>query len=292
MNWHLSPMLAFDTETSGVDVETDRIVSAAVIAMADGRADATEWLADPGIEIPAEATAVHGISTERARQLGRPAVDVIIELVAALSAAVESGVPLVGHNIVYDLTILDRETRRLLGIRLWAALGGEPLVIDTMVLDKVACPFRRRVSETQGARQLRTLAETYGLGWDEAAAHGASYDALMAGRIAWHIGRIAHLAPHQRPEWVRRTTPNRFSRLAGHTLPELHARQITWAEVDAASYQLWLRNPAKSKDKHDPAAVIDGMWPLRLPESEREWRAEDEGDISPDSVSAADKAAS
>jgi DNA polymerase-3 subunit epsilon len=281
MSWHLGPFLAFDTETSGVDVENDRIVSAAVIAMANGSADATEWMADPGIDIPAEASAIHGISTEHARTHGRPAVDVIIEIVAALSAAVETGTPIVGHNVVFDLTLTDREVRRHLGITLRAALGADPIVIDTMVLDKVACPFRRRVSETQGARQLRTLAETYGLGWDPDAAHGASYDALMAGRIAWHIGHIAHQRPSDRPDWVRHTTPNRFSRLAGHTLDELHAAQITWAQLDAASYQRWLRDPAKSGDKHDPGAVIDGMWPVRLPLTEREWRAEDEGDISP-----------
>jgi DNA polymerase-3 subunit epsilon len=263
VSWHRSPFLTFDTETSGVNVETDRIVSAAVVAMDEGRADATEWLADPGIEIPAEATAIHGISTEHARAHGRPAAEVIADIINALHDAVTTGVPLVGHNIVYDLTLLDRETRRRLGLPLYEALGGDPFVFDTMVLDRLAIPFRRRVSETQGARQLRTVAGVYGLGWDEAAAHGAAYDALMAGRVAWHIGRIAHQAPHERPDWVRRTMPNRFSRLAGHDLAELHARQIVWADLDAQSYQLWLRNPAKAGEKYDPDAVIDGSWPLR-----------------------------
>lgn len=267
--WHLGPLLAFDTETTGVDTETDRIVSAAAIHMADGRADTTTWLADPGIEIPAGATAIHGISTEQARTDGQPAAGVIIAILAALREAVEADVPIVGHNIVYDLTILDRETRRHLGIDLYTALGGAPYVIDTMVLDKLAVPFRRRVSEDQGARQLITVAQVYGLGWNEAEAHGAAYDALMAGRVAWHIGTIAHQAPHERPGWVRRTTPHRFARLAGHTLAEPHARQVTWARLDADSYQAWLRNPAKAGEKHDAAAVIDGTWPLRpLPATE------------------------
>lgn len=269
MTWHQGPILAFDTETTGVDTETDRIVSAAAIRMHNGTADTTVWLADPGIEIPTAATEIHGISTEQARAEGQPATDVVIGIIAALSAAVEAGTPLVGHNIVYDLTILDRETRRHLGLDLHTALGGAPYVIDTMVLDRVAVPYRRRVSEEQGARQLITVAQVYGLGWDEAAAHGAAYDALMAGRIAWHIGTIAHQVPHARPDWVRRTHPQRFQRLAGHTLPELHAHQVTWARLDAASYELWLRNPAKAGEKHDPAAVIDGTWPLRpLPATE------------------------
>lgn len=271
MSWHLGPVKSFDTETTGVDVENDRIVSGAVIDMADGRADATEWLADPGIEIPAEATEIHGISTEHARAHGRPAKDVITELAAALSAAVETGTPIVGHNVVFDLTILDRETRRHLGLPLYEAIGGVPYVIDTMVLDKLAVPFRRRVSEKQGARQLKTVAETYGLGWDEAAAHGAAYDALMAGRIAWHIGRIAHQPVRERPQWVRSLHPGRFDRLRGHDLAELHTRQILWARLDAESYQRWLRDPVKAKEKYNGAAVIDGTWPLRpVPAAEAE----------------------
>jgi DNA polymerase-3 subunit epsilon len=262
VSWHLNPFLAFDTETSGVDIETDRIVSAAAIHMADGHADTTEWLADPGIDIPAEATAVHGITTEHARAHGRPAKDVVAELVAALAAAVEAGLPIVGHNVVFDLSLLDRETRRHLGLDLWTALGGIPHVIDTMVLDKLAIPFRRRVSETQGARQLRTVAEVYGLGWDEEAAHGAAYDALMAGRIAWRIGRIASLPRAERPAWIKRIHPQRFDRLRGHDLDTLHAAQIIWAQADAASYQQWLRNPEKAGEKYDPSAVIDGTWPL------------------------------
>ncbi|MEC3993968.1 exonuclease domain-containing protein [Actinacidiphila sp. DG2A-62] len=270
MSWHLSPMCAFDTETTGVDTETDRIVSAAVIPMdpAAGRADITEWLADPGIDIPAEATAVHGISTAYARAHGRPAKDVVTEVIAALSAAVEAGVPLVGHNICYDLTITDREARRHLGLGLYEALGGEPLVIDTMVLDRRTAPFRRRVSEDQGPYQMRTTAETYGLGWDVDAAHGAAYDALMSGRVAWHMGRIAHQPRAERPVWVQQLRPGFHDRLRDLSLDELHQRQILWAQLDAENYQKWLRDPVKAKDKHDPEAVIDGTWPLRpVPEA-------------------------
>lgn len=263
MSWHLGPKLAYDTETTGVDLETVRIVSAAAIHMDNGAADTTEWLADPGVEIPAEVTAVHGITTERARAEGRPATEVIVEIVEALAAAVAAGTPIVGHNVVFDLTLTDRETRRHLGLGLWEALGGEPYVIDTMVLDRYTAPFRKRVSEKQGPYQMRTTAETYGLGWDEAAAHGAAYDALMSGRVAWHMGRIAHQPRGERPGWVRVLRTSRHNHLAGLTLDQMHARQVQWAAADAASYQAWLRNPAKSGDKHDAAAVIDGTWPLR-----------------------------
>jgi DNA polymerase-3 subunit epsilon len=264
MSWHLGPLCAFDSETTGVDVENDRIVSAAAIRMHEGRLNPSTWLSDAdGLDIPAETTAIHGISTEHARAHGKPAKQVVAEIVTVLAGAVEEGLPIVGHNVAFDLSLLDREARRHLGQDLYTALGGQPYVIDTMVLDRLVAPSRRRVSEDQGPYQLRTTAETYGLGWSEEAAHGAEYDALMAGRIAWHQGHIAHLAPRDRPQWVRRLHPGRFDKLRDLSLTELHERQILWARLDAEGYQKWLRDPAKSKEKHDANAVIDGTWPLR-----------------------------
>ena len=59
----------FDLETTGVDVTTDRIVTAHVGLLGpDGVALRSQsWLADPGVEIPEGATAVHGITTAHAR---------------------------------------------------------------------------------------------------------------------------------------------------------------------------------------------------------------------------------
>ena len=66
-----------------------------------------DWLADPGVEIPEQASAVHGITTERARTEGRPAADVVAEIIAAIRAVFARGVPLVVYNAPYDLTLLD-----------------------------------------------------------------------------------------------------------------------------------------------------------------------------------------
>jgi DNA polymerase-3 subunit epsilon len=54
----------------------------------------------------------------------------------------------------------------------------------------------------------------------------------------------------------RRGPYERFSDLAFVDVEELHRRQVGWAAEHAASYQEYLR-------KSDPAAVIDGTWPLR-----------------------------
>ncbi|MCA1943131.1 MAG: 3'-5' exonuclease, partial [Yonghaparkia sp.] len=81
-------LAVFDLETTGVDVRTARIVTACVAVLdASGAVVARrDWLADPGVEIPEGAAAIHGITTERARAEGRPAAEVVAEVVGELRA--------------------------------------------------------------------------------------------------------------------------------------------------------------------------------------------------------------
>ncbi len=64
--WYEGPLVAFDAEPAGVDVETDRIVSAAVVVQdaAGSRPRVTGWLVNPGVPVPAGATAVHGLTDD------------------------------------------------------------------------------------------------------------------------------------------------------------------------------------------------------------------------------------
>lgn len=269
--WHQQRLAALDFESSDKDPETARIVTAALILVGGGQpTDTRTWLINPGIPMEPGAIAVHGITDEYAAEHGMPAQQGVAEIAKAVAEVAAGGVPLVGHNLGgYDLNLLDRECRRRLGDSLEGITRG-PLtrVIDTMTLDRHAAPYRRRVSETQGPYQMRTTAETYGLTWNEDEAHGAEYDALQSARAAYRMGAIAHTRPEDRPQWVqqlrnRRGPYDRFNDLAFVDAEELHRRQVVWAREDAASYQAWLRDPAKSGEKHDPNAVIDGRWPLR-----------------------------
>mgnify|MGYP002652042991 CR=1 FL=1 len=64
-------LIGFDTETTGTNVERDRIVTVALVhSVGPGRENETvaTWLIDPGVEIPEPAQRVHGISTEHARE--------------------------------------------------------------------------------------------------------------------------------------------------------------------------------------------------------------------------------
>lgn len=59
------PIVFFDLETTGVKISFDRIVQIAAIKIfPDGSMEEKQTYVNPGIPIPAEATAVHGITDE------------------------------------------------------------------------------------------------------------------------------------------------------------------------------------------------------------------------------------
>ena len=226
-SWHTQPMAAFDIESTGLDVESERIVTAALwrIDPARGTKEVTAWLADPGVEIPAAATEIHGVTTERAREEGRPAPAVVTEIAAALSAVISDGMPVVVYNAPYDLTLLDREITRH-GL---PPLAVRPVVVDPLVLDKRVDTYRR------GSRKLVDVCAHYDVPLAQEEAHGAAADALAAARLAWRIAAG-------------------YPEVAEMSAVDLHAAQVKWKAEQAASFQEYLR-------RRDPEAVVDGAWP-------------------------------
>jgi len=232
MSWTSEPMAAFDLETTGTDIETDRIVTAALIRLgSDGSvAEARAWLLDPGVPIPAQAAAIHGISTEHARAHGAPAASAIAEITGAVAEVLRSGTPLVVMNARYDLSLLDRECRRHGITPLSERLGAAPApVIDPLVLDKHADQYRK------GRRNLQALCAHYGVPLDDA--HNAGADAAAAARAARRVGE-EHRA------------------IGSLALADLHALQIRAAAEQAASLQRYLRRTS------DPAAYVEPAWPV------------------------------
>ncbi|MBM7441145.1 3'-5' exonuclease [Streptomyces sp. HB132] len=232
MSWMSGPLLAFDLETTGTDVETDRIVTAAVIRLeADGSVSGERtWLLDPGVAIPEQASAIHGISTERARAHGAPAVSAVDEIARAVADGLRSGTPLVVMNARYDLSLLDRECRRYAVESVSERLGGAPSpVIDPLVIDKHVDKYRK------GKRALHALCAHYGVPLDDA--HDARADAVAAARVVRRMGEM------HRPVGVM-------------PLPDLHGLQVHAAAEQSLSLQAYLRRTA------DPAAVVEPAWPL------------------------------
>ncbi|EHN12632.1 DNA polymerase III [Patulibacter medicamentivorans] len=231
MSWHSGRLAAFDLETTGVELEHDRIVTAAVSIVGGGLpTESHDWLVDPEIEIPAGATAVHGITTEHARAHGRDAREAIEEVVALLAAHVRDGVPVVAFNARFDLTILDREARRHDVRPLVDRIGGAEalLVIDPLVIDKAADRYRR------GKRTLTAVSEHYAVRLD--AAHAADADAIAAARVAWRLGQ-------------------RYAQLRDADLRTLHRWQVQWAAQQASSLQDYFLGQGRD-ERVEPA------WPL------------------------------
>jgi DNA polymerase-3 subunit epsilon len=222
--WTEGPRAAFDLETTGRDPRTARIVTAS-IARTDASGEVTEtweWLADPGVEIPEEAAAVHGVTTERARAEGRPVRDVVAEIAAVLGELFAAGTPVLVFNASYDFTVLAREGRRH-GV----AVPVPYPVLDPFVLNKQVHRYRR------GKRTLGALCEEYGV--ELTAAHTSAADAVATERLAVLMAR-------------------RFPQLA-RPAADLHAEQVGWAAEQAESLQEYFRRTR-------PDAVVDGAWPV------------------------------
>ena len=67
MNLNLSkPICFFDLETTGTNIATDRIVELAILKVfPNGNTESKTWLVNPGVPIPEEASAIHGITDEK-----------------------------------------------------------------------------------------------------------------------------------------------------------------------------------------------------------------------------------
>lgn len=189
MTWADGTLVSFDIESTGVNPEEDRIVTASVVVIdgTTGHYDTHEWLIDPGVDIPASATEIHGITTEHARENGKSPEDAIPNIFSTLCAALARGpylphgATLVVYNAPYDLTMLDREICRHVGSAF--GLTTAPKVVDPLVLDRALDKYRK------GSRKLIDVSRHYGVPIAEKDAHGSTSDALCAARVAWKIGK-------------------------------------------------------------------------------------------------------
>jgi DNA polymerase-3 subunit epsilon len=239
--WYDGPLTAFDTESTGIDVTTDRIVSA-YVGRNGGDQPPTHrsWLINPGVPIPAGATAIHGITDEQVQRDGTSPARAISSMYMRLILSMASGVPVVGYNLPFDLTLLWHELKRYAESDAYAVEWyiEQPadflmpaLVIDAMVLDKHVDPYRK------GSRKLVDTARHYGVQLDDADAHGAKADALAACAVARAIGRM-------------------FPEIGNMTAQQLHDAQVGWADEQRTSLEKYLRRTK------GPAFQIERGWPV------------------------------
>ena len=251
MPWTLQKFYAFDVETTGVDTETARIVTAAVVKFDNGQPVETRtWLVNPEIPIPPEATAIHGVTNEIADAEGLDPLKALTEIKATLFGQLQSWAkpfpPVVAYNAAYDLTVLWRESLRVHIASPTAKWTRTFPVIDPRVIDKQKDRYRK------GKRTLGDVCTHYGV--DLGDAHNAGADALAAGQLAIKLAE-------------------KYPELTKVDAAYLHERQVAWyAEQAQGLAQHWrntaVRIAAVDGDGPEPqelmhrAATINTHWPI------------------------------
>ena len=221
--WHRAPFYAFDTETTGVNVWEDRIVTATIAHIHGSQVDVKSWLINPGVPIAEAATAVHGITTEHATEHGQAPAEATAQIVDYINHAGTAGQPVVAFNAAFDFTILTAEAHRHgHSLRI-------PNVIDPHVIDKHIDPYRK------GKRTLAATCAHYGVRQTDA--HDATGDALAAARLAWALAE-------QHPDTVQ------------IDLYDLHDHQTRWRAEQAESLARYLVRQGKTDD-------VARDWPIQ-----------------------------
>lgn len=237
MTWSAMTMFGFDVESTGVDVFNDRIVTATIVQdVPDGEPRTKEWLLNPGIPIPQQATAVHGITDEQAATGMDPAV--AVEQIGHFVAWVlNQGHALVAFNAAYDLSILEVELERhsLQPLSSRVSPSGWFGVIDPMVLGKGIDTIQNRKFVKGRKFTLPALCEWYKVPFVET--HDATADALGAVGLARAIGKSDAYLDDMGPA-------------------ALHQLQVTWRREMQASLRKYFD---REGIEHDG---VDGAFPM------------------------------
>jgi DNA polymerase III subunit epsilon len=168
------PLVVFDTETTGTNPRTDRIIEIACLKVhPDGRREQYVRRFQPGVPIPASSTAIHGISDADVASAPR-----FREAAAELAAFLE-GCDLGGYNIAgFDLPVLRAEFLR-------AGVAFE--VSERRLVDAQRIFFSREPRHLAAAARFYCQSEHDG-------AHGALADAEMTLRVlAGQLARYSEL---------------------------------------------------------------------------------------------------
>jgi DNA polymerase-3 subunit epsilon len=164
------PLVFFDLETTGTEKTLDRIVEIAAIAiLPDGAPRVFDRRVNPGVRIPSEAAAVHGISDEDVKDA--PTFRQIApELLAFLGDA-----DLAGYNIrAFDIPLLQKEFER----------AAVPFRLEgRRIVDMQTIFFRKEPRDLAAA--LRFFA-----GRDHAGAHAALADVVASAEVL--AGQLHH----------------------------------------------------------------------------------------------------
>lgn len=202
--WWEGPIGALDTETTGTDPHTDRIVTAAIVHTSPGhRPRSIQWLIHPDRDIPTEAADVHGWTLPRleAKLNGATALRItdqretpmhadgaLMKIAAQCATIMHAEAPLVAANAAYDLTLLETELARVGIDPLTSRPTGIRGVVDPMVLEKQWDPFRKTCYKSPGCLPKEKLHECSGCRGGRHKCGGCGSTDKTLGSLARHYG--------------------------------------------------------------------------------------------------------
>ena len=104
-----SPLIVFDLETTGTSIIHDRIVEISMLKiLPDGQETSVTHLINPGVPIPAEVTAIHGISDDKVKDCPT------FKQLAKNLETFFKGADIAGFNVLkFDIPILAEEFLRV-----------------------------------------------------------------------------------------------------------------------------------------------------------------------------------
>jgi len=175
------PIAMLDTETTGRDPERDRIVEIGIVVGRAGQVIRREnWLVNPGIPIPAEASEVHGIRDEDVKDQ-----KTFAEIAFEVAKALEGTVP-AAYNASFDRAFVVSEIARsgLVVSALPSCLRPGIDWIDPLV-------WAREVQKYEKGKKLGEVAARLGVALENA--HRASDDAEAALRVLYAFAEDTRL---------------------------------------------------------------------------------------------------
>ncbi|MHC5306090.1 DNA polymerase III subunit epsilon [Bartonella sp. LJL80] len=152
--------IIFDTETTGLHKDSDRIVEIGCVEMIDRYLTGKTfhvYLNPQGVIIPDEVVAVHGLTNERLKD--EPKFDAIADDFLAFT----EGAMMIAHNASFDLGFLNAELGRI----------NKPLISVDRIIDTLAMARRKF---PMGPNSLDALCKRFGIDNSHRTLHGALLD--------------------------------------------------------------------------------------------------------------------
>lgn len=171
--------IVFDTETTGLDMATDRIIEIGCVELINHipSGETFQIYINPERAISVDSYRIHGLS--ESFLAGKP---VFADAVEGFLAFVGSD-PLIAHNAEFDFAFLNAELGRI----------GRAALERSRIIDSLALARRRHPA---GPNSLDALCSRYGIDASSRSVHGALVDSLLLAEVYIELigGRQATLA--------------------------------------------------------------------------------------------------